>query len=136
MRISLRLCLMCASLSWPVLSSDTCTTVYLLIPLHLPLVCFCLVASRLPYGMSLIRLGLCTLDIAAPAFAKASVRLFNIHQCVVSVHVCHRYVCCSSLTHLVYVLPHVMVSHRLLALRHPPLAFRHMQIGKDVHTPL
>ena len=36
------------------------------------LACFRLVASRLPFGMSLTRPGLCTFDIAAPAFARVS----------------------------------------------------------------
>ena len=70
LRISLRLCRMFAGLSLSELSSDTCTAACLLIPL--PLVCLRLVASGLPCGMSLTRLGLCTLDIAAPAFARVS----------------------------------------------------------------
>ena len=55
---------------------------------HLPLVCFRLADTRLPCGMILTRLGLCTLDIAAPRLCQG-VRFFTIHQFVVSAHMCH-----------------------------------------------
>ena len=78
-------CVVCV-LSLSVLSADTCTAACRLIPL--PLVCFRLEASRLPCGMSLTRLGLCTLDSAAPAFARASAS--SLYQPVMSIDVCHR----------------------------------------------
>ena len=47
-------------------------TIAACLSIPLPPVFFLLVASELPCGVSPTRLGLCTLDSAAPAFARAS----------------------------------------------------------------